>query len=253
MAQVGVSPGTVVRFRPVSGVTPKSALDRKIWLPCLLGDFEVDEPANITTYDTLSAGQFSQEALGPATARQLRTGQLSSLTIDFEAPWLVVTGQDQRWLRARLYEILRAKKPVHMLIQLHPDTAGEAEFVGTVQFTAVNKVLKQGEHDTRYLTITFQEWRDPLVKRRHEGKGRKKGVELPTTHKLRTTDTLHSLSKEFYGTYSHWRNIRDANGMPHKFGAKTLITKLGGHFKVGYKIKIPKVTSPRRPTGGAGL
>lgn len=241
--------GAVVRFQPVKGVTPKGALDRKLWLPCLLAPFEIDEDAQLTTYDTLSAGQFSQAAMGPATARRLRTGTLNTLTMIFDPPWMTVTRQDPGWVRARLYEILRSKKAVHMLITLRPPSPDGPEFDGTVQFSNVNRVLQQGEVDTRYLTVQFQEWRDAKVKRRtNSGQtGRKAGTSLPATKRLTATDTLSSLSYEFYGTYRFWRFIRDANGIPARFGAKTPLVQLGRRFRVGAKVKIPQIAGEWSP------
>lgn len=250
--------GTVVRFAPVKGVTPKNALDRRIWLPAVLGDLDVDEDALFNDYDTLSGGQYSIAAQGPASARRQRTGSMDTLTLDFDAPWLVAVNQDPDWLRARLYEIMRSRKPVHMLITFRPNPYSTPEFSGHVTIRNLTRTTRQGERDTRYMTLQWNEARDATDKRRsHTGStgktkttSRKKGVDLPTTVKLKATDTLDSLSYEFYGTYKYWRNIRDANGIPSRFGAKTPLVNLPGRFKVGGKVKIPKVTPS---SGGAAL
>lgn len=248
--------GTVVRFSPIRGVTPKSALDRNIWLPAVLGDLEIDEDALFNDYDTLSAGQFSTAAQGPQSARRQRTGAMDTLTLDFDAPFLVAINQDPDKTRSYLYEILRSKKPVHMLITLRPVADPKPEFDGDITFRQLTRTLRQGERDTRYMTLTWTEHRNAEVKRRqHESKGgkhsRKKGVTLPATVKLKSTDTLDSLSYEFYGSYRYWRNIRDANGIPQRFGEKTPIVSLPGRFVAGAKLKIPKVPQPS--SGGAAI
>lgn len=248
--------GTVVRFAPVKGVTPKNALDRRIWLPAVLGDLAVAEDALFNDYDTLSGGQYSVASQGPASARRQRTGSLDTLTIDFDVPWLVAVNQDPDWLRARLYEIMRSRKMVHMLITFRPNPYSTPEFSGHVTIRNLSRTTRQGERDTRYMTLQWNEARDPTTKRRsHTGStgkskttSRKKGSDLPTTAALTSTDTLDSLSYEYYGTYKYWRQIRDANGIPSRFGAKTPIVSLPGRFKVGAKVKIPKVTAP---SGGA--
>jgi nucleoid-associated protein YgaU len=154
---------------------------------------------------------------------------------------------------------LRSKKPVHMLVTLSPHPLPRPELDMLVTLRRLTRELRPGERDTRYMSIDFKEWRDSSVRRRqHEapGSSRKRGVKLPTTHKLKATDTLYSLAHEYYGTYGPWRLIRDANGIPKRFGAKTKIVTLPGHFKVGHKLKIPQVPDPTRTThksGGAGL
>lgn len=242
--------GTVVRFKPIKGITPKSALDKTIWLPAVLGDLEVDEDALFNDYDTLSGGQFSMAAQGPQTSRRQRTGSMDSLTMDFDAPYLVAVNQNPADLRKDLYEILRAKKPVRMTITFRPNPYASAEFDGDVTFRNLTKTVRQGERDTRYLTLQWVESRDPSDKRRSHvtgNAGRKQGVSLPTTTTLKASDTLDSLSYEFYGTYAFWRNIRDANGISQKFGEKTPIVSLPGRFVTGAKLKIPALTAKLGP------
>lgn len=241
--------GLVVRFSPIHGVTPKSALHHKIWLPATLNTFVVSEDALHNEYDTLSAGTFSQAALGPASARRLRSTSLDSLTVAVDAPWFVYRGQDPHSLRVRLHEILRHRKPVRLLATLHPHPNAHPELDMHVTFRSITEDKQRpGERDTRYFTIAISEWRDPRAKRRSHYRGagpgrgsRKHGENLPTTHKLKADDTLASLSHEYYGRYDEWRAIRDANGIPHRFGSKDKIVSLPGHFKAGAKIKIPQV------------
>lgn len=248
--------GILVRFSPIKGVTPKSALLHNIWLSAALNDVQVDEDALFSDYDTISAGQFSMPAMGGAAGRRLRTGSLDTLTVDFDAPWMVTINQDPERIRTHMRDILRARKPVHMLITLRPHTMPSPMFDAPVTIRSLSDVIRAGERDTRYMTIGYSEDRTATVDREQHGPatGRKRGTQLPTTHILKASDTLRSLSKEYYGTYENWRAIRDANGIPQRFGAQTPLVKLPGHFKVGAKIKIPMVFhAPGSLTGSAGV
>jgi hypothetical protein len=233
--------GLVARFAPIKGVTPKGALDRNIYLPAMLDPFTVDETALHNEYDTLSGGHFSQPAMGDQNARQLRTVTPSAIIVDFDAPWLVATGQDPQEIRRRISEILRFKKAVHLMVFFNPSRhQATSELDMQCTFRDVSTDVRNGELETRYVTISISEWRDPRTARR-SSTSRKHGVTLPTTHALKATDTLSSLSFEYYGSYAFWREIRDANGISKRFGQKTPLVKLPGRFKVGYKIKIPNV------------
>lgn len=242
------SAGLVVRFSPIKGQTPKSALDRHIWLPATLNTVTMTEPALHNEYDTLSAGHFSQAQMGPPDARQFRTTSFDSLTVEIDPPWMVYHGQDPYELRIRLREILRARKPVRLLGTLHPNPNAHHEMDMYVTFRSFTEdVQRPGERETRYFTIAISEWRDPSVKRRshHRESGgsssRKQGVNLPTTTTLAADDTLASIAYAFYGRYDEWRTIRDANGIGKRFGQKDKLVTLGGHFKVGAKIKVPAI------------
>lgn len=236
--------GVVVRLAPIKGVTPASALSSRLWFPAIIGDWDLAETALHNEYDTLSGGHFSQPAMGPASARQLRTTSLNTLTVDFDPPWFVAFGQDPYAIRERIGEVLRARKPVHLLMYVTPTRGRRPELDAHVTLRQVTRTLRQGEPDTRYLAVDISEWRDPSVGRRGSSPNRhsrKKGVELPTTHALSATDSLESLARDFYGSYSHWRRIRDANGISKRFGQKTPIVSLPGKWKVGTKIKIPSI------------
>lgn len=230
----------MARFAPIKHITRKAALGRRIWLPAMLNTFPVAERALHNEYDTLSAGQFSQPSMGGPNARQLRTLTADTIVVHFDAPWLVATGQHPYELRRRLSGILRYRDPVHLLVTINPNpwrSPPELDMFCTLR--EESKEVRPGEVEARYITLTISEWRDPQNRRRSSS-SRKHGVPLPATHKLKATDTLSSLSFEYYGRYDWWRFIRDANGIPKRFGMKTRLVTLPGRWKVGYKVKIPK-------------
>lgn len=227
--------GLRVRLSRVPGETPRGVLRRPLYLPAVIGNFGWTEEFQHTEYETVRQGQFSQPALGPSTARLLRTiDDMETLTLTWEAAWLVEDGLDPDEVYRVLHAIGRARRPVEMLASLKLD---ERPLLRTfITIRSITTQLRQGEPDTRYYTLRPKEWREAEGRRRGEGRGSK----LPTKHKLTADDTLHSLSRRYYGgSPKYARDIARANGLTG-VGVTTRITATR-RFAVGQKIKIPKV------------
>lgn len=234
--------GMAVRFSPIKGVTPKSVLDRHIWLPAVISDTVITEDALHNEYDTISAGQFSMAAMGDASARQLRTGEYDTLILETSAKWLTIRHQNPAKLNQTLDEILRAKKAVLLTVTFHPNPSSHPEEQFPITFRELTREVHGPERDTTYRSLQFSEWRDHTTGRRSDAPGRKHGDPVPTTKNITASDTLSSLSMEYYGSYAFWKQIRDANGITAKFGQNTAIVSLSGRWKTGAKIKIPAVS-----------
>lgn len=231
----GRGEGLRVRFKRIPGETPKGVLRRPLILPAVLGAFGWTEEFLHSDYGTVRAGQFSQPAAGPATARQLRTiDDIETLTVDWDPVWLVQSGQDPAEVRRNLYALGRSRKPAELLATLQFGDAPLLRLSVTVRSIAA--LLKEGEPDSIYYTLRLEEWRNATGGRRGEGKG---GSRLPTTRRLKADDTLSSLAQHYYHSHKHWRTIAKANGI-RDFGASTELVK-HRRFKVGSKIRIPKV------------
>lgn len=233
----GRGEGLRVRLARIPGETPKGVLHRPIILPAVLNTFGWTEEFLHSEYGTVRDGQFSQPAMGPPAARQLRTlDDIETLTIAWDPPWLVQQGQDPDDVYRQLFAIGRSKRAVELLATLQ--FGPQRPMMRTnITIRSISPLLKQGEADSMYYTVRISEWRDASGKRRGEGRG--SAAKLPTTHKLTTADTLSSLSQHYYHSHKHWRAIAHANGI-HGFGASTALVKYG-RYKVGSKIKIPKV------------
>jgi nucleoid-associated protein YgaU len=233
-----MSEGARCRFMRIPGETPKGILDQPMVLPAVLNALELTEESHHTEYETVQAGQFSQGNQGGSVARMLRAIQLEGLVLGWDAPWLVEAGVSEDEVRAMLAAVLRSHKPVEMLLLI--DEASPAFVRMDVTFRSLSLTSKPGEPDTTYFTVQVKEWRDPRVERKGNREGRKPGVRFPTTVELNDTDTLESLAHEYYGTYSSWRAIREANGISTKFGQSTPLVTLPA-YKVGSRIKLPKI------------
>lgn len=228
--------GLRVRFSSIKGVTPKGVLTRPLYLPATIGDVAWTEEAQHSEYDTVRAGQFSQPAMGGPTARRLRQfDDFETLTLTWDPSWLVEEGHDPQGVRDALYAVLRSKKPVELLATLK--FGAPVLIRADVTFRSVRPQLRGGEPDTIYYTVKIAEWRNGSTIR----KGSDGDSKLPTTHILTATDSLYSLSKHYYdGSASGWDNIARANKITG-FGKKTALVK-HKRFKVGSKVKIPKIT-----------
>ncbi|HEX7088727.1 MAG TPA: hypothetical protein VF192_01245 [Longimicrobiales bacterium] len=226
--------GLRVRFSRMEGYTAKGVLSMPLYLPVVVGEFSFEETFEHREFQTHRAGQFSVPAQGPVTARQLRTTDLETLTIDWDWPYLIQYVDPQEARRV-LSAIARSRTPFELTATVQWGGPEELRMFATIR--SLRRTLKPGEADTRYWQIGISEFRRLTASRRTAGAGLR-GRRLPTKHKITNTDTLESLSFDYYGSYSGWAHIGRANGM-HKWGASTRLWK-HPRWKVGSYIKIPE-------------
>jgi hypothetical protein len=244
--------GVRVRFTPIKGETPHAVLARALYLPALLGDWQISEDGAHNDYETVRHGEFSSRRFGSRRdMRMLRTLDMEALTLYWRATWAHPSYQRPDWIEKKLYMILRARCPVLMLVRLKQDGWDDILVRMNVTFRSVQMSVKHGEPDTKYWSIQLKEWRHTGTGRRGHGVGK---VKLPTTHRLKRTDTLQSLAKKYYGSGHGWAAIAKRNGIK-KWGMTSHIVNMS-RFKVGSRIKIPKKptkanTQPTKP-GGKG-
>lgn len=231
--------GLRVRLSKIPGETPAGVLSKALVLPAVLGEFGWTEEAAHSEYETVRDGQFSQPQLGPATARRLRTlNDIETLTIEWDAPWLVEQGLDPHDVYDELFAVLRSRRAVELLAT--PQFGPERPLLRmNITIRSISPLMKRGEPDSMYYTVRISEWRNAEVKRRGAGSPGNPS-KLPTTHKLTATDTLYSLSAKYYHTSAGTDAIAKANGIK-SWGKKTPLVKMG-RYKVGSKIKIPKIS-----------
>lgn len=236
--------GLRVRLSKVPGETPRDVLREPIILPAVLDGFGWTEEFLHTEYSTVRAGQFSQAAMGPTTARQLRgVDDVNTLTVEWDPPWLVEQGQDPKDVHDTLFAIGRSRRPVELLCT--PKFGPERPLLRMdVTFRSIAVQMKRGEPDALYYVVRITEWRSASGERKGEGRGE----QLPTTHKLTATDSLYSLAMHYYHSAGGATDIARANGIK-AFGKKTPLIKYP-RFKVGSKIKIPKLSQDVLIPGG---
>lgn len=228
--------GLRVRLSRIPGETPRDVLRKPLILPAVLRNFGWSEEFLHSEYDTVGAGQFSQPSLGDPTARQLRSvDDVETLTVDWDPPWLVEQGQDPQDVYDELFAIGRSRRGVELLAT--PKFGPTRPLLRmNVTLRSITAQMREGEPDSIYYVCRIKEWRDASVQRKGEGRG----TQLPTTHKLVAADSLYSLSQHYYHSSAGADDIASANGIKG-FGKKTPLWK-SAKFKVGSKVKIPKIT-----------
>lgn len=236
--------GLRVRFARIRGETPADILRTPLYLPAVVGAFSWTEEFTHTEYGTIEDGQFSQPALGGRDARQLRQlDNIETLTLTWTPAWLVAYNLDPAYVKRVLQQIGRSRR-AFLLTATAKNSPTPTLMRTPATLRSLGTAMRQGEPDTLYYTLTIAEWRDAEVERRGHRRGKGddgRGGNLPTTHELEAIDTLYSLSRHFYKTHAGADDIAKANGIK-TFGKKTPLVEYGG-YKVGTKIKIPKIKS----------
>jgi hypothetical protein len=229
--------GLRVRISRINGETPKGVLAKPLYLPATLRGFGWTEEFSHVEYDTVRSGQFSQPAMGPASARQLRdVDDTETLTMEWQPAWLVEHGVNPAHVASALRAAGRSRKAVELLAYIRRGDPALLRMDITIR--SLKTELREGEPDTLYYVLRFKEWRNPSTRRKGAGHASR----LPTTHTLTADDSLYSLSMHYYRTHEGWDDIARANRIKG-FGKKTPLVK-HRRFKVGSKIKIPIPSFP---------
>lgn len=232
--------------------TRKGVLAEPMFFQCApLDEFGWDTTFNWIDYDTVNGGQYSRRG-----GRMLRTLTLSSLAIDWEAPWAKNYGNKRERpmdnsdfygmgvrpekVARRLDKLVTQGTPI-MLIVKNPDLYKRPDFQHIVTLRSVHLSEKAGEPDARYFELGITEYRAPKTPRRKygarhplpalvevnsqgvarevsaKGEEAKKGS-VHQIGKAGKPATLRALSKHFYGSPKHWVWIRDKNGLDRPNG-----------------------------------
>lgn len=220
----------VVRMKRIHGVTPRSVLRHPLYLPVVVGDeFAVGEDSGHTDFVTIGGGEYSHP---PAKkGRMLKSFDLSTMSLTWDAHFLAYRGVKPHKLREHLTKILRSEKPVHLIAKLKG--ARHPEFDGPVTLRSMTARLTAGEPDTRYYDLSFREHRNLSVGKRRHG-----NAPLPVKHKLHAADTLRGLAFRYYGDGGQWGEIALANGIS-RWGSEDLLVNMG-RYRVGNPITIPE-------------
>jgi hypothetical protein len=239
--------GLNVRLSAIPGVTKRGVLPTELYLPVVIGqEFRYAKSGGHNNYDSVSAGEFSQAIAGEKAPKLLTIDQLDTVAMIWEPRWVTNPGQGYERVPDELEKTLDSRQPFQLLIW----NAGERPDINCwATLRSFEPQVRHGEPDARYFTLSFSQYRRPIVKRLGKGKGsgggggasRKKGKRrpgLPTKHVLKATDTLRSLSERYYGTGSGWRVIADKNGV-NRWGSEDPLVDMS-RFRVGSKVIIPE-------------
>lgn len=163
-------PGLRVRLRKITGQTHKSVLPQALYFQMgPLGEFAVDETGEHNEWRTAFSGEYSaRSGSSAATSRSLRSTSFQTLTLDWDAPWLVDHDVSPAEMRETLNLLLRLRTPCELLVTRKlPEHGGSThELLMNATLRSVTRTLRRGEADTRYYDLTFREWRRAQIGRR---------------------------------------------------------------------------------------
>lgn len=220
-----LSEGLRVELQAIRGVTKKGMLQMpfRFQVPPL-DEFRVEMGVVASDYSTIQHGTFTD-----INGDELATVSFETLVTIAPASWVIAKGLwNPNKIGHRLQHLLKAESPMR-LVAWHAGPVVEINM--PVTFRNLSKTEKGGETDARYFSMSFTQWRDPVVRRRTK-------KTWPRRHKLSKGDTLASIARKFWGKPGQGRWVGMNNKHLHQWGIRTSIVK-NKHYKLGDIIKVP--------------
>jgi hypothetical protein len=211
--------GIKVMLKAQKGITPKNRLAVPMRFQCPpTGEFSREWAHEWSKFSTLRLGQRSRPM-----GRPLKTWAISTLLLDGPASddadfviWEDPNSDPQRFiaeLATLVGDVEELEKPEPVPFRLTMTQMGLWPGVWLVNsiatLTSVRATQRPGEIGVEYLDLTFDEYDQLEVDRKLRADER----DQARTHRLRSDDTLHELSKRYYRSASFWREIAKANGI----------------------------------------
>jgi hypothetical protein len=261
--------GLLVTMYSIDGLTDPDVLRVPYYFQCPpLEDFTISESFNWQTFNTLRHGDMSSPG-----GRSLAQINFQTLFIAYPASFTFFSGDphsrlyrpNPRQMAADLGRIMRNGTPFGFTVNNaalydkadvhwgpHNGNAGVLLSLDTTE--------RAGEADARYISASFQEYRDPHLTRRKLGKHtHKRGRNLPTSVTIRADGraieqgltifqeaTLRKLARHFYGKPEQWRHIAHRNGALKNVPGNR---NLGEWLTKNRKEKSIKLRIPKAPVG----
>ena len=144
-----------------------------------LDEFGWDANFSWVDYDTINGGQYTRRG-----GRQLRQLTISTLSVDWSAPWAVIQhGHNENprnnedyygsaggpWKLAKRLDQLVTQGTPMLLIVKNPELYKQADINMNVTLRSVGIRERAGEPDARYFELTFVEYRTPQIQRKAYG------------------------------------------------------------------------------------
>ena len=234
--------GLLVALYGIEGLTAPDILKRPFYFQCPpLESFSVSTAFNWSTWQTISQGDMASPG-----GKALSTISFQTLFVEGEQTWTFRSSPERGALgvptnpqatAARLRAIVNRGTPFGLVVGNRELWTNNDVHWGPVNgnaavITQADIEERVGEEDARYVSVTFQEYREPKLVRRGQGKkkstGRSKNVPTkvvideggearevkdgkPTSRVVVHNATFQKLAKHYYGRQSDAKEIRNAN------------------------------------------
>ena len=238
-------------------------------------------------YETISAGQFTRRG-----GRQLRTLNLTTLAVDWSAPWAVVqrggpedplddedyySSAGGPWKVAKRLDALVQRGTPMLLIVKNPRLYSEPDLQLIVTLRSANLRERAGEPDARYFDLGFTEYRAPKITRKAYGERHELPAQVVITrngvaieverdnkrlpkkqrHRIGTEArpaTLRKLAKHYYGTPKEWKRIAKRNNIAKNISGDDSLEKLYNRRKrKGQPVRLNIPNRVRWVSEGGGI
>lgn len=230
-----------------------------------LEEFAWVQGANHGEFDTLSRGQFSRRG-----GRELLTLEMKTVAVDYQPRWASYVEKrpnapNPQNAASLMRQLVNLGTPVMLVAR--SAYWDKADLRLPVTLRSVQSAERAGEPESRYLDLSFVEWREQQLDQKGRGKSRKRRA-LPTTVEIKSDGvawerpqggqpqkigsstnkaSFQDLAQFFYGDPAEWRTIERFNGISD-FAPTRPLDELKKKGKTVRKLRIPDVADPK--TGG---
>lgn len=246
--------GLKVRLQAIKGVTPKNLLKTPYYFQCPPTDtisysYGHNSQVYTTIPTTMSGGDYKR--IG---GKKLRTIAFSTLIVDTAQSFVLASHLDANVSAEqdditsllhgmiKLAEGYKSEPPVFHLLISH-DWRSHVEIAMQATLPDLSIEERGGETDARYLSVTFEQWREPFTTDQSLKRRRAGGKDFPITIMLKAGDTLYSLAHHYYGKKGAGRPGAQAIAKQNAitdWGFATPLVNMK-RYKVGSKLVIPEV------------
>lgn len=221
-----IAPGLRIELKAIPGVTDKGLLDVPFRFQCPpLDTFHVDMAVGANDYATIQEGTFTN-----LSGMELATVTFDTIFVIHPAPWVIARGLwDPNNVTQRLQHIIKAESPMR-IVAWHAGPVVELNMKVTMR--TLGREERGGENDARYVTPSFTQWRDPVIRRRTK-------KTWPRYHELKGNESLADLAQQYWGKPSEAHYIGMVNDGLGKWGNRTPIIQ-NKHYDKGDTVMIPE-------------
>lgn len=207
--------GLRVQLEPIAGVTPRGLLPATFYFQCP----PLEELGWAKAWNHDETVVLSKRTLSQLGSIGLKSVSLSTLFVDYEAPWTFNPLTDLIGIGRRLEELGDSGKPVRLAIRNRPLWDGKWDVRMAATMRSLRFVERGGELDARYSDLEFSAYDGPDIDDRERQNA---DADQAARYRVRKGDTPRKLAYAFYGSYRAWPHLMEVNGITGLHGSSDL-------------------------------